>query len=36
MNIGEMAVLRNDNNEQVSPIFKRFVESQINLHLAME
>jgi hypothetical protein len=36
MNIGEMALLWNDSNEQVSPIFEGFAEIQINLHLAGE
>jgi hypothetical protein len=36
MNIGEMALLRNDCNKQVSPISEDFVEIRINLHLARE
>jgi hypothetical protein len=36
MNIGEIALLRNDNKEQVSPISDGFTETQVNLHLARE
>jgi hypothetical protein len=36
MNIGEMALLWNDSNEQVSPISEVFVEARVNLHLIRE
>jgi hypothetical protein len=32
MNIGEMALLRNDSNKQVSPISEGFAETQVNSH----
>jgi hypothetical protein len=34
MNIGEMTLLRNDWNKQVSPMSEGFTDIQINLHLA--
>jgi hypothetical protein len=36
MNIGEMTLLQNDSNEQVSPISEGFMETRVNLHLAIE
>jgi hypothetical protein len=36
MNIGEMTLLRNDCNKQVSPISEGFAEIRINLHLVRE
>jgi hypothetical protein len=36
MNIGEMTLLRNDSNKQVSPISEGVMEIQINIYLARE
>jgi hypothetical protein len=33
-NIGEITLLQNDCNKQVSPISEGFTESRVNLHLA--
>jgi hypothetical protein len=36
MNVGEIALVRNDNNEQVSLISESVMEIWINLHIAKE
>jgi hypothetical protein len=33
MNIGELALLRNDSSEQASPVTEGVIEFQIDIHL---
>jgi hypothetical protein len=36
MSIGEIALLRNDSNKQVSPISEGFAVTRVNLHFTRE